>query len=115
MTETLRCAAGNHEWTRHPKPGRKPTNCPDHQAVKITMDRAERLQKMQEGRERSQRERNKELIRGVLSKARDRGIKCRCKIKPNMTLMEINRLGGGCTMPGWCCPVLDRVRREIGH
>ncbi len=115
MKETLRCAAGNHEWTRQAKPGRKPSNCPEHQVAKETMDRVERLQKMQEGREKAQRARNKDLIRAILTKARDRGIKCNCKVKVSMTLEEINRLGGGCTMPSWCCPVLDRVRRELGQ
>lgn len=31
-TETLHCEAGDHEWARERKRGKKPVNCPEHAA-----------------------------------------------------------------------------------
>lgn len=40
--------------------------------------------------------------------------RCRCKIGVHATSEDLQAMGGGCTMPGWCCPRLDAVRRNRG-
>jgi len=70
---------------------------------------------MQEGRERAQRERNEETIRSTIERMKASGHGCHCEIDPQMTLFEINRLGAGCKAPWYVCPVLDTVRRALGH
>lgn len=39
--------------------------------------------------------------------------RCTCDIKPGMTRAQLVDLGGGCTMPAFCCPQLDKVRRAM--
>jgi hypothetical protein len=53
------------------------------------------------------------IIRDEL--ARERAKQCRCGITTRTTWAEIRALGEGCTGDRWICPVLDTVRRRMGH
>lgn len=110
---TLFCQEGQHDWKRERKRGARPKNCPEHQTLRDELDREEQQRKMQEGRERAQRERNAAKIATILEKSAKAGLKCNCRIKTNMTYADLRKMGAGCTDPMWCCPVLDRVRREM--
>jgi len=39
--------------------------------------------------------------------------RCRCDLRPGMTAEELQPLGAGCTDPQYCCPALDKYRREV--
>ena len=38
--------------------------------------------------------------------------RCRCELRGGMSQAELSTLGGGCTMPTFCCPTLDAYRRR---
>lgn len=40
--------------------------------------------------------------------------RCRCALVPAMSPTDLRLLGGGCTMPSYCCPTLDAYRRRVG-
>ncbi len=40
---------------------------------------------------------------------------CRCPLAAGMTRLQIDALGGGCQMPDFCCPTLDKYRRLTKH
>jgi hypothetical protein len=67
-TDTLFCEAGQHEWQREKKRGKKPKNCPDHQPIvsKATMPPEEAARRRAEGRARAKAERDKAGIQRVL-------------------------------------------------
>lgn len=38
---------------------------------------------------------------------------CTCKLRANMSLTDLRKLGAGCTDPAYCCPVLAVYRRYL--
>lgn len=116
--ETLYCKAGEHEWDRERKRGKKPVNCPEHTTAREQADREAHMEKMRLAREAAAAARRAAIIAETIETQEAQG--CRCPIKATMTLRGLNRLSGGCTGvqmggPGWVCPVLDRLRRRLGH
>ena len=37
--------------------------------------------------------------------------RCKCKLTPGMNRTALVALGGGCKMPSFACPTLDKYRR----
>ena len=40
--------------------------------------------------------------------------RCRCLLSARTTANDLAKMGGGCTMPDYCCPRLDALRRFTG-
>ena len=53
------------------------------------------------------------IIREELARPRARA--CKCQITPRTTMAELQAMGSGCTAGRWVCPVLDAIRRRMGH
>lgn len=100
VLRTLYCALGDHDWEAPVKRGRKPLNCPDHRPATPTAA----PEKEHVGYAR--------IIEEAL--ADPRAVDCHCAFTDGMTFDDLVTLGGGCTMPSFCCPTLDRIRRRIG-
>lgn len=59
------------------------------------------------------------ITRDEINQAKLRYAGCRCEddygLMPGLTLKEVNRLGAGCKSGSFVCPVLDSLRRMLGH
>ena len=100
-TRVLHCREGDHDWKAPVTRGPGPRNCPDHPAPAV-------VKKPPEPKQVSY----VKVISDALETPRAKS--CDCDLHPGMTFDEISALGGGCTMPRFCCPVLDSINRKIG-
>lgn len=59
--------------------------------------------------QRAYRDRLAEAVRST----KDTWRRCRCEFRGIRSADELRALEGGCTMPSYCCPRLDAVRRRM--
>lgn len=92
-----------------PKP--KPVRTPQEEEA-LAKKRAAALDKARKVRAENQA---KKVADQVWPKIRERKAAggCRCKLKKGMTIEQLRKLGGGCTMPRWACPTLTAYRRLL--
>jgi hypothetical protein len=77
-------------------------------------ERARRLEKMHRARAAAVLEERRRRIRELVRESKRTHPACSCRIPASITDAELLELGAGCTGT-WVCPVLDRVRRELGR
>lgn len=115
-TQTLFCKAGQHEWEREVKRGKRPQNCPEHTPTPATVLPVDGEDPLVKARRKSAATRTKkaqELIWDQVQSYRKLMGGCGCDLRPGMTHDDLLRLGTGCTS-NWVCPVLDKYRRLVG-
>ena len=70
------------------------------------------LAKMHRARQAAIARAKREQLRSAISETAH--LHCRCGLNKRTTRADLDALGGGCTMPAYCCPRLDAVRRRVG-
>lgn len=76
--------------------------------------RSDHMERMRRQALRARQAKARASFAELLRETRETHPRCRCRISVNASSEDLLALGGGCTMPGWCCPRLDAVRRGRG-
>lgn len=75
--------------------------------------RQRRMERLQVAARRARERAWRERLRQAATETASKWPGCRCSFDAIESWEQLQALGGGCSMPAWCCARLDAVRRRV--
>lgn len=84
-----------------------------HEEERLAEERRRRAERLQHAARRARERAWRKRLRQAAAETASKWPHCQCSLDTIESPEQLQALGGGCSMPAWCCARLDAVRRRV--